>query len=154
MSSSLAKMLEQLLKNRLELIVEIKDLLDKSQFGFRKGLSRLDSLPIFKTYICLAYSKRESVVCVFLDISSAYDNVFLPLRLVWKNLASLSLALVCVVYAPMTWNCLSPCSPQVSSVKKAIALGSPSQIPLCTLTSERAPAIHFDANHPTFWRPT
>ena len=79
LSSTLAKILEHLIKNRLEWIVESRGLLAKSQFGFRKGMSTLDSLSIFVTDIRLAFSKKESVIGIFLDISAAYDNVLLPL---------------------------------------------------------------------------
>lgn len=79
LSSALAKILEHLIKNRLEWLAESKGLLAKSQFGFRKSLGTMDSLAIFTTDIRLAFSKGKSVVGVFLDISSAYDNVLLPL---------------------------------------------------------------------------
>lgn len=78
LSSTLAKILEHLIKNRLEWLVESKGLLARSQFGFRKGLGTMDSLAIFSTDIRIAFSKCESVVGVFLDIASAYDNVLLP----------------------------------------------------------------------------
>ncbi|CAH2226773.1 jg16556 [Pararge aegeria aegeria] len=79
LSSSLTKIMEHLIKNRLEWILESKGLLAKSQFGFRKGLGTTDSLGILSTDIQLALSKREYLVGVFLDISAAYDNVLLPI---------------------------------------------------------------------------
>ncbi|CAH2087297.1 unnamed protein product [Euphydryas editha] len=78
LSSTLAKILEHLIKNRLEWIVENSDILSKTQFGFRKGRSTVDSLSIFISDIRIAFSKKESLVGVFLDMSSAYDNVLLP----------------------------------------------------------------------------
>lgn len=78
LASVLAKLLEHLIKNRLEWIVESRDLLPNYQFGFRKGLSTMDSIGVLVTDIRLAFSKNESVVAAFLDISSAYDNVLLP----------------------------------------------------------------------------
>lgn len=79
LSNTPLKILEHLVKTRLEWIVENRNLLAKSQFGFRKGLSTCDSLAIFMTDIRLAFSKQESVVGVFLDVASAYDNVNIPL---------------------------------------------------------------------------
>jgi hypothetical protein len=78
LSSVLLKVMEHLVKNRVEWFVENNDLLAKSQFGFRKGRSTSDSLGIFTTDIRLAFSRNESVVAAFLDITAAYDNVQLP----------------------------------------------------------------------------
>ncbi|CAH2101808.1 unnamed protein product [Euphydryas editha] len=79
LSSTLAKITEHLLKNRLEWIVESRNILSPSQFGFRKGFSTTDSLSLLTTDIRLAFSKGEYLVGVFLDIASAYDNVLLPI---------------------------------------------------------------------------
>lgn len=78
LSSVLAKIMEHLIKFRLEWIVENGNMISSSQFGFRKGLSTLDSLSIITTDIRTAIIKKESLFAVFLDISSAYDNVLLP----------------------------------------------------------------------------
>ncbi|CAK1597373.1 unnamed protein product [Parnassius mnemosyne] len=78
LSSTFCKILEHLIKNRLEWFLEHNNILAKSQFGFRKGKSTLDSLSILTTDIRLAFSKNEYLVGCFLDISSAYDSVLLP----------------------------------------------------------------------------
>lgn len=78
LSSVLAKVLEHMIKHRLEWFVESKNLLAKSQFGFRKGMSTMDSLSILTTDIRISLLKKEYLVGVFLDIASAYDNVLLP----------------------------------------------------------------------------
>lgn len=75
LSTVLAKIVEHLIKNRLEWFLESKNLLATSQFGFRKGKSTIDSLSVFTTDIRLAFSSNNSVIAAFLDISSAYDNV-------------------------------------------------------------------------------
>lgn len=79
LSSVLCKILEHLIKNRLEWLVESNEALPRSQFGFRKGKGTLDSLSILTTDIRIAFSNEEHLLGVFLDISSAYDNVYLPL---------------------------------------------------------------------------
>ena len=79
LSSVLLKILEHLVKNRLEWYVESSRLLPGTQFGFRKGLGTSDSVGILTSEIRLALSRNESVVAVFLDISAAYDSVLLPL---------------------------------------------------------------------------
>lgn len=78
LSCTMSKILEHLVKNRLEWFVESRGILPASQFGFRKGLSTMDSVGCLATDIRIALSKRESLVGVFLDIASAYDNVLLP----------------------------------------------------------------------------
>jgi hypothetical protein len=75
LSSVLVKIAEHLVKNRLEWFVESNGLLAKSQFGFRKGKSTMDSLSIFSTDIRLAFSSNESLLAAFLDIKAAYNNV-------------------------------------------------------------------------------
>jgi hypothetical protein len=79
LSSVLAKILEHLIKNRLEWILENRKILARSQFGFRRGTGTIDSLSILTTDIRIAFSNNENVVAVFLDIAAAYDNVDLAL---------------------------------------------------------------------------
>lgn len=78
LSSTMCKVMEHLVKNRLEWFLESQKIFPTSQFGFRKGLGTVDSLSTFATEIRLAFSKNQSLLGVFLDISSAYDNVRLP----------------------------------------------------------------------------
>lgn len=89
LSSCLLKILEHMIKKRLEWFVESKKILAKSQFGFRKGMGTMDSLSILTTDIRITLSKNEFLVGVFLDISSAYDNVILSL--LREKLSKLSL---------------------------------------------------------------
>lgn len=74
----MGKILEHLVKNRLEWFAENKGILADTQFGFRKGRSTMDSLNILATDIRLTFSKNEYLLGCFLDISAAYDNVLLP----------------------------------------------------------------------------
>lgn len=71
--------MEHLLKRRLEWFVENRNILANTQFGFRKGLGTMDSLSILTTDIRIAFSENKFVVAAFLDISSAYDSVLLPI---------------------------------------------------------------------------
>lgn len=77
LSPVIGKILEHLIKNRLEWYVESKGMIADSQFGFRKGFSTLDSIGTFISDTRIAFSENQSVVACFLDISSAYDNVLL-----------------------------------------------------------------------------
>lgn len=78
LSATIGKILEHLVKNRLEWLMENKKNLADSQFGFRKGRSTMDSLSILTSDIRLALSKNDNLIGCFLDISSAYDSVLLP----------------------------------------------------------------------------
>ncbi|XP_049871583.1 RNA-directed DNA polymerase from mobile element jockey isoform X2 [Pectinophora gossypiella] len=78
LSSTLCKIMEHMLKRRLEWFVESEVILAESQFGFRKGMSTTDSLAILSTDIRIALSNNQFLVGVFLDISAAYDSVLLP----------------------------------------------------------------------------
>ncbi|KAI8440895.1 hypothetical protein MSG28_009195 [Choristoneura fumiferana] len=79
LSATIGKILEHLVKNRLEWFVEKNNLLANTQFGFRKGKSTIDNLSILTSDIRLALSKKHHVVGCFLDVSAAYDNVLLPM---------------------------------------------------------------------------
>ncbi|KAJ8734711.1 hypothetical protein PYW08_013961 [Mythimna loreyi] len=77
LSPVIAKVAENLVKNRLEWIIENRGILPESQFGFRKGKSTLDSVATLVTDIRVAFSQNQSVLAVFLDLESAYDSVLL-----------------------------------------------------------------------------
>ncbi|XP_073950950.1 uncharacterized protein [Choristoneura fumiferana] len=79
LSSCLLKILEHMIKKRLEWFVESNKILSKSQFGFRRGMGTMDSLSILTTDIRISLSRNEFLVGVFLDVSSAYDSVILSL---------------------------------------------------------------------------
>jgi ribonuclease HI len=79
LSSVLCKIMEHLVKNRLEWILENRNIISKTQFGFRKGMGTMDSLSILTSDIRLALTRGEHVVGVFLDVTAAYDNVDLPI---------------------------------------------------------------------------
>lgn len=77
LSSVMCKVVEHLLKNRLEWFAENSDALSTTQFGFRKGKSVTDSHALLSTDVRLALTQNQSVIATFLDISAAYDNVLL-----------------------------------------------------------------------------
>lgn len=79
LSSTLCKVAERMIKNRLDWFVEKNQILSPSQFGFRKGKSTLDNLSSLVSDVKLALSKNEYCVAVFLDICGAYDNVNIPI---------------------------------------------------------------------------
>lgn len=78
LSSVLLKITEHMVKFRLEWFVESKGILSRTQFGFRKGMSTIDSLSTLTTDIRIALKRKEFLIGVFLDIASAYDHVLIP----------------------------------------------------------------------------
>ncbi|KAL0859177.1 hypothetical protein ABMA27_011001 [Loxostege sticticalis] len=107
LSSVLLKVMEHMIRNRLEWFVESQGILSKTQFGFRKGLSTLDSLSILTTDIRLAFKNKEYLVGVFLDIASAYDNVLLPVLRQKLLYLSVSEKLVRLIYSTLTSRSIS-----------------------------------------------
>lgn len=98
LSSVLAKVAEHMAKHRLEWLVESRNLLAKSQFGFRKSMSTTDSLSILTTDIRTSLLRKEYLVGAFLDIASAYDNVLLPVlknKLIRLNIPEKLVRFIC-----------------------------------------------------------
>lgn len=79
LSSVLIKIIEHLIKNRLEWYLESNNILASSQYGFRKGKSTLDNLSLLTTDIRIAFTLNKSLLSVFLDLTSAYDSVLLSI---------------------------------------------------------------------------
>ncbi|KAI8433374.1 hypothetical protein MSG28_015415 [Choristoneura fumiferana] len=65
LSSCLLKILEHMIKKRLEWFVESKKILARSQFGFRRGMGTMDSLSILTTDIRITLSRNEFLIDLF-----------------------------------------------------------------------------------------
>ncbi|KAJ8914541.1 hypothetical protein NQ315_010005 [Exocentrus adspersus] len=72
------KILETMVKNRLEWELENKGLLNPYQTGFRRGKGTYDHLINIYTTIQSKICASQKVIVVLLDITSAYDNVRIP----------------------------------------------------------------------------
>ena len=75
MTSCVGKILERMLNERLMWWLEHNKMLDSSQNGFRKGRSCNDNIARLSIDIDKGFMEEKSTLAVFLDISSAYDNV-------------------------------------------------------------------------------
>jgi len=73
LASCILKVLERLVKRRLEKYVEIDYLIPESQYGFRKGKSCDECLAILNLEIYNSFIKGEYVGAIFFDIKPAYD---------------------------------------------------------------------------------
>jgi hypothetical protein len=74
--SVVGKLLESLIQDRLNSFVEPRNLIPSYQAGSRPGRSTIDHLLTVQQTVHSAFSKRESVVFVKLDMEKAYDKVW------------------------------------------------------------------------------
>lgn len=75
LASCVGKLMEQMIKLRLDYYVESQNLLPAVQFGFRKGKSASESFVSFIADMKTCSLARSTAVCAFLDVQGAYDNV-------------------------------------------------------------------------------
>lgn len=73
LTSHPGKLMEGMVKARLEHFLESKNLLNPFQSGFRKGRSTLDQLARLVHDIQYAKNRGRSVLAIFLDLTSAFD---------------------------------------------------------------------------------
>lgn len=73
--SNVAKIFEKALKNRLNGYINKNNLLSKKQFGFREGKSTQDAIINLTSQIYKAIDNGRPSLCVFLDLSKAFDTV-------------------------------------------------------------------------------
>nr|CAI5825473.1 unnamed protein product [Callosobruchus analis] len=73
--SCLMKTFERILKSRLEWWLEKNQLLPETQYGLRRGRGTIDCVSHLVTDIQINFSQNTDLSSLFLDISSAYDNV-------------------------------------------------------------------------------
>ena len=75
LASCMLKIMEKLIKERLQWWLEANGILTSTQFGFRRGKSCVDNLSILTSDIHQSFFKKQSLSALFLDIKGAYDNV-------------------------------------------------------------------------------
>lgn len=73
--STIFKIFEKIMLNRLLKCENFKKQSSNKQFGFKKDYGTEDNLIILQSKIQNARSKKKILVVLFLDIKSAYDNV-------------------------------------------------------------------------------
>ena len=74
--SCIGKLMERLLKGRLDHYLESQSVFSCFQTGFRKGRSTADALVLIKYYISCALENGLFCLNVYLDLSQAYDCVW------------------------------------------------------------------------------
>jgi len=71
--SSLCKVMERMINNRLVWFLERNKLITPLQYGFRKQRSTTDHLVRLGSFIREAFIQRQHAVDVFFDLEKAYD---------------------------------------------------------------------------------
>ena len=75
MLTSFSKVLEKTLYNRLIEYLNINNILNAQQFGFRKGLATEDAIFKLLHEILNALNNKEMVGSIFFDLAKAFDSV-------------------------------------------------------------------------------
>lgn len=73
--TSLSKIVEKLLNNRLLKYLEHFNILSENQFGFRKGLSTEDAIAKLTSIIIDSVDHAKKCLVIFLDLKKAFDTV-------------------------------------------------------------------------------
>lgn len=76
--SCFGKLFTAILNSRLQTFVEINNILNECQAGFRKKYSTVDNMFILSSLIQLLRSKKKSIYCAFIDLKAAFDTI-------WRN---------------------------------------------------------------------
>jgi hypothetical protein len=74
--SCVGKLMERIIKNRLEFYLERNNKLRGEQDGFRRGRSTMDSLLKIKHFIDVTFKRGEFCAIVYIDLEGAYDGVW------------------------------------------------------------------------------
>ena len=76
--SSMSKVLEKVMNNRLVKYLETNNLLSPCQYGFRAGKSTSDAVDSLTNHIATELDKKHKVIGIFLDLAKAFDTVSVP----------------------------------------------------------------------------
>jgi hypothetical protein len=69
--------MEKMICTRLDFWAEKNRILSSTQYGFGKGRGTRDFSALLTTVISTSLDMKEQTVAAFLDVSGAYDNVFI-----------------------------------------------------------------------------
>lgn len=78
LTSTICKVMEKMVTNRLQWFLERNNLLSKNQTGFRKNKSTVHHILRLHDYILKKLKNKESVLAVFIDFERAYDMLHVP----------------------------------------------------------------------------
>ena len=73
--SSLSKILEKVMHNRLYSFFQSKDMFYKHQYGFRQKHNTIDAITKIIDDIAKSYDAKQSTLAVYCDLSKAFDTI-------------------------------------------------------------------------------
>jgi hypothetical protein len=73
--TSFSKLLEKVVHKRTYNFLQLNNLFDESQYGFRKNHSTVNAISEFVNNTVISLDKKESTLSVFLDLSKAFDTI-------------------------------------------------------------------------------
>lgn len=91
MTQCLSKILEIMMKNRLQWWCESNNIFSKVQCGFRKSRSSVDNIYNLSLQVQDGFKAKKDTIAVFFDIQGAFDNV-VP-TILFNNLADIGCSL-------------------------------------------------------------
>lgn len=71
------KLFEKMVLSRIDFWAEKQMRVATSQYGFRKGYGTQECLAILSTDLELCFARKGIALCVFMDVSAAYDDVLI-----------------------------------------------------------------------------
>src|ERR1700733_679094 len=78
LTSTLCKIMEKLVGNRLQWYLEKNNFITNNQSGFRKHKNTMDQILKLQDKILKSLKNKESVLAVFIDFERAYDMLHVP----------------------------------------------------------------------------
>lgn len=79
--TAMAKIFEKIIKTRLSSYLKKYNILSCRQYGFREGVSTQDAILDLTGEMYSAMDNKKASLCVFIDLSKAFDSVSHPLLL-------------------------------------------------------------------------
>lgn len=79
MLPAISKILEKLINVRLTNYLNKYNILSKSQYGFRRGISTEDAITDLSSHIINKVDKNKKCLSIFLDLKKAFDTVSVPI---------------------------------------------------------------------------
>ena len=73
--SCLSKLIEKIFKSKIELYLKNHNILNKNQYGFRKGFSTEDAVLHFVNEVVRNSDNGNHTLALFIDFSKAFDSV-------------------------------------------------------------------------------
>ena len=76
MLSSIGKLMERTIQQRLEYFLETNKIFDNTQLGFRKGYGTTEALATIINHIDAEVDEKKFCIAVYVDLESAFDRVW------------------------------------------------------------------------------